>query len=62
MSRLLRPDVTCPNCKRTPRLRIAESERDAHQADEPWRILASIQCHNCHEVYVVTAAAYQRAA
>jgi uncharacterized protein YbaR (Trm112 family) len=60
--RLLRPDVRCPRCRRTPRMRICESERAAHLLDAPTKLLGTLQCHNCDEVYPVTSAAYQRAA
>lgn len=60
--RLLRLDIRCPTCHRSPRFRIAECEREAHEQDEPGRVLATIQCHGCDRIYQVTAHHYQRAA
>jgi transposase-like protein len=60
--RFLKPSVRCPHCKRSPRFRIEASERDNHERDDPNRVLASLQCHNCGGVYEVTARAYQGAA
>jgi hypothetical protein len=59
--RLLRLDLRCPYCKRSPRFRISDHERDAHADDDPLKVLGSIQCHACDGVYEVAARAYQKA-
>jgi uncharacterized protein YbaR (Trm112 family) len=62
VTRFLRPAVRCPKCSATPRWRVSEGERDRYEDAAPELIVASIQCHRCHEVYPIHAAAIQRAA
>lgn len=64
MSPLLRPAVQCPNakCRATPRWRIPDRERERYAQENPFRVVATYQCHRCHTIYDVTAAAFQRAA
>lgn len=55
------PAVNCPGCKKRPHLRISASEQQAHRSDHPEAPVISYGCWNCGQIYVVRAAAYQRA-
>jgi rubredoxin len=59
---LLRPDISCPDCKKPPRLRVSADVALQHEADPPDRLIQTYQCHACGVVYDIPAAAYQSAA
>lgn len=62
MSRLLRPDVRCPNCGKRPRIRIVEAEQDVAKRQPAEELKGTYQCHNCGVVYPLRAGAYHGAA
>jgi hypothetical protein len=62
MTRLLRPDVRCPQCMKPPGFRVSELFRDRFADENPTDIVGTLQCNRCGVCYDLTARAIQRAA
>ena len=61
---LLRVRTVCPVCRKAPTLAITPEVRARHMADDPSEVVGSVRCASgrCGTIYLIRAAAYQRAA